>query len=224
MASPVRSVRDHPRVRGEKHSLYLIMQGVPGSPPRARGKVCMASMSYKIYGITPACAGKRYRYPFMPSSVRDHPRVRGEKADDDIGQIEIVGSPPRARGKGRRRRVDTWCSGITPACAGKSGYYGVLDALPGITPACAGKSAENCKSSAPQRDHPRVRGEKLDACANEVASAGSPPRARGKDFPFDYKGFCHRITPACAGKRRRSGSVRATRRDHPRVRGEKSLE
>ena len=47
--------------------------------------------------------------------------MRGEKDEDDPDTIEIVGSPPHARGKGnvgRRKRVYL---GITPACAGKSG-------------------------------------------------------------------------------------------------------
>ena len=50
--------RDHPRVCGEK-AAYLRAVWVPkGSPPRVRGKVCMATGLRISDGITPACAGK----------------------------------------------------------------------------------------------------------------------------------------------------------------------
>ena len=71
--------RDHPRACGEKGFSVCCRAGRLGSPPRVRGKVCMASMSYKILGITPARAGKSSRPALGAWSGRDHPRACGEK-------------------------------------------------------------------------------------------------------------------------------------------------
>ena len=71
----------------------------------------------------------------------------------------------------------------------------------GITPAYAGKRAKVLDKIAPNRDHPRVCGEKVDAWVN----------------------FCneYRITPAYAGKSAFICGIWLKCRDHPRVCGEK---
>ena len=62
---------------------------------------------------------------------------------------------------------------------------GVSDAsavnLYGITPACAGKSVFDVVIDALCKDHPRVCGEKLHIDAFGFLQVGSPPRVRGKD-------------------------------------------
>ena len=64
-------------------------------------------------------------------------------------------------------------------------------------------------------------GEKvLITCVPKYA-LGSPPRMRGKDNRPRYPGTCPGITPACAGKSRFPSSKAPSRRDHPRVCGEK---
>ena len=51
---------------------------------------------------------------------------------------------------------------------------------------------------------------------------GSPPRGRGK-AQFGNCPYCHeRITPAWAGKRKSTESVKSCKKDHPRVGGEKA--
>ena len=52
--------------------------------------------------------------------------------------------------------------------------------------------------------------------------AGSPPRGRGKAFTKSFEEHGFRITPAWAGKRTSSAKQVLTRRDHPRVGGEKA--
>ena len=97
-------------------------------------------------------------------------------------------------------------------------FYG----LRGITPAYAGKSClVLCKWSC-NWDHPRVCGEKCELVFGLVAHPGSPPRMRGKER-FDAK-QCDRngITPAYAGKSLKTSWARTTKRDHPRVCGEKN--
>ena len=70
-----------------------------------------------------------------------------------------------------------------------------------ITPAHAGKRNSMIKKDAPERDHPRPCGEKVQL--NNIASQGegSPPPMRGK--AQDAAGIIDDtgITPAHAGKR-----------------------
>ena len=92
-----------------------------------------------------------------------------------------------------------------------------------ITPAYAGKRAMlNVQTSFPE-DHPRVCGEKVPRLTPICAANGSPPRMRGKDLENPDEARHTRITPAYAGKRRRSSTAAARTRDHPRVCGEKTL-
>ncbi len=131
---------DHPRVCGEKNSIFCPVFSVTGSPPRVRGKAPRPSPSRPSRRITPACAGKRPRFLWQPGRLWDHPRVCGEKPRF-CGQADLVrGSPPRVRGKGWRTVAEALMIGITPACAGKSRLQGSNLQLPG--------------------DHPRVCGEK----------------------------------------------------------------
>ena len=53
------TVWDHPRVCGEKTSLYPLKPILVGSPPRMRGKVFEQVYTRIPFRITPAYAGKR---------------------------------------------------------------------------------------------------------------------------------------------------------------------
>ena len=113
------TVRDHPRVCGEKFT-GCFMRSVPlGSPPRVRGKAFVQSGFGGGTRITPACAGKRSAIFAESTPAGDHPRVCGEKTALALPVLAPMGSPPRVRGKVpspprcfRRTR-------IAPACAGK---------------------------------------------------------------------------------------------------------
>ena len=54
---------DHPRVCGEKSAQGSILQALPGSPPRMRGKVYLFRLMTCPVRITPAYAGKSYSIP-----------------------------------------------------------------------------------------------------------------------------------------------------------------
>ena len=111
------------------------------------------------------------------------------------------GSPPRGRGKDRAATDMAGCDRITPAWAGKR--------------------SGNCQHQRQHRDHPRVGGEKPSSPTHESSRPGSPPRGRGKGpgpcGPRPGQG----ITPAWAGKRGWMRATEITRKDHPRVGGEK---
>ena len=133
--------RDHPRMCGEKTLLSKSSRPSLGSPPHVRGKVDSAV--------------------FHLGSLWDHPRMCGEKSCRTNRSSLEQGSPPHVRGKVFARSLFFVCSGITPACAGKSDGY------------TAGRTDA--------RDHPRMCGEKNQRASVFTCPLGSPPHVRGKD-------------------------------------------
>ena len=84
------------------------------------------------------------------------------------------------RGKEDQSLTACICHRITPAYAGKSGYFGIYQYING--------------------DHPRLCGEKQDGVRHPFQTGGSPPPMRGKVEEFIMKKIDVRITPAYAGK------------------------
>ena len=172
-----------------------------GSPPRRRGKVHSQLLVVGIVRITPAWAGKSTTVTCSRLPRWDHPRMGGEKPDVAAHVRAKLGSPPRRRGKE-----------VCQPFAGK---------VSGITPTWAGKSYIPSASAYFGGDHPRVGGEKILAALMPENRLGSPPRGRGKagqDFcPEHWPG----ITPAWAGKSGATDWTTTSRRDHPRMGGEK---
>ena len=107
-------------MRGEKPTFPHCIYSDNGSPPRARGKGRASVDERAADGITPACAGKSHSSAALIFSIRDHPRVRGEKPIGDFTVSLPLGSPPRARGKDEKTKICDGWHRITPACAGKS--------------------------------------------------------------------------------------------------------
>ena len=190
-------------MRGEKAKVPQCASSTRGSPPRARGEVLGKGL-YKGTGrITPACAGRSGCRCSAGAPASDHPRVRGEKYRETEKKSRTSGSPPRARGEALpfgARPARRW---ITPACAGRRLVKPLLNLL--------------------VRDHPRVRGEKMAVSLKLRSGCGSPPRARGEEFIPEVRRKSAGITPACAGRSRCCAGTRSVYRDHPRVRGEKTV-
>ena len=86
---------------GEKEIYDKIMNRGEGSPPRVRGKDVDDLAAEHEARITPACAGKSHVWPETSPCRWDHPRVCGEKRREPHLEVDIVGSPPRVRGKAR---------------------------------------------------------------------------------------------------------------------------
>ena len=135
--------------------------------------------------ITPAYAGKSRPQLLRFDSVQDHPRLCGEKLNRTALTYWRDGSPPPMRGKARPRRAP--------------------DALHGITPAYAGKSCRCCRCSSCVWDHPRLCGEKAASVSPSSTSVGSPPPMRGKGEYTEEATKQSGITPAYAGKSRKTG-------------------
>ena len=186
---------------GEKLKQRMCSTAIAGSPPRGRGKDKLNVREDFAPGITPAWAGKS-RLCIVPCiCFGDHPRVGGEKLWSNGLRWCWVGSPPRGRGKAE--------------------HESRKNRFPGITPAWAGKSCGARLDAGHRRDHPRVGGEKTTDRPQGQATAGSPPRGRGKAPPPAGGGPLPGITPAWAGKRVPPVHGPSAAGDHPRVGGEK---
>ena len=191
---------DHPRVRGEHPPNEYVPKLRRGPSPRARGAPAVPGADPRARGTIPACAGSTRQPPRLPSTGRDHPRVRGEHPDMNVTDVHVEGPSPRARGA----RVGT-TGGRLPA---------------GTIPACAGSTCGGTGSTTTAWDHPRVRGEHASV-SNRTRSTGGPsPRARGA--PPNVRDIASTVgtIPACAGSTHRRADHRRRRGDHPRVRGE----
>ena len=195
---------DHPRMRGEDADSHVVESRIGGSPPHARGRLCVHTLfdgflgglvgspphargrrKYPIVShlsarITPACAGKTNGNTGQTRTCWDHPRMRGEDIVLADSKATKTGSPPHARGRHKPLQRPRNSLRITPACAGKT-----------------------CSSACVllrRWDHPRMRGEDASRPAEMPPVDGSPPHARGRlgHYGFDIR--------QC--------------RDHPRMRGE----
>ena len=96
----------------------------------------------------------------------------------------------------------------------------LLAALSRITPARAGKTLIRLRRISTSWDHPRACGENIMGNKGMFPLNGSPPRVRGKLHDAAGRRGLPRITPARAGKTRRTLAERSTQEDHPRACGE----
>ena len=158
---------DHPRLRGEQVSRICRAVLSLGSPPLARGTVVIKRHVRVHNGITPACAGNSYLVIYQCHKTGDHPRLRGEQPSRKDVYAQIEGSPPLARGTEMKLINDLSEQRITPACAGNRKIFLLIK--------CSVK------------DHPRLRGEQLNAESKKLQEQGSPPLARGTEQSRDMK-------------------------------------
>ena len=174
------TIRDHPRVCGEKVVPLVWMTCDIGSPPHMRGKANASSHGFCGQRITPAYAGKSCANTAQQFCAWDHPRICGEKSSPARQPVGGGGSPPRMRGKVQSLRENIQRMGITPAYAGKR--------------------AQVQSQRTAHRDHPRVCGEKYKGVQQVSCILGSPPRMRGKGGAMCSTHLSKGITPAYAGK------------------------
>ena len=188
ITSSFSSIRDHPRLCGEKIVSNGKSMDALGSPPPMRGKANSTAKFIPWNRITPAYAGKRHLFQNLPPILQDHPRLCGEKLTFFFTSRFPEGSPPPMRGKERKPVLLRQQFGITPAYAGKSGETGWILIL--------------------IQDHPRLCGEKFRLLHPSEMHLGSPPPMRGKVRYTSSSNCCLGITPAYAGKRLKCPLVR----------------
>ena len=140
VAPSVSLAEDHPRLCGEKSSLFSLDGVVLGSPPPMRGKGKPFHLRHHVSRITPAYAGKSAMLFAYHMLVEDHPRLCGEKVLPVLCYELIPGSPPPMRGK--------------------EAIHPIKNRVHRITPAYAGKREEYQQPQQNGEDHPRLCGEK----------------------------------------------------------------
>ncbi len=173
---------DHPRLRGEHHTLRGAIEPRLGSSPLARGTLPEPVVAEERRGIIPACAGNTVTRVHDDRFRRDHPRLRGEHTTWTTSARSAGGSSPLARG--------------TPSSSS------LTSSGNGIIPACAGNTSVPLRNVRRRRDHPRLRGEHVVNPVTPDTVVGSSPLARGTRMTTSATSRRTRIIPACAGNTR----------------------
>ena len=185
---------------GENSHTPVTTVFAPGSSPRVRGKLETFRPDQFTLRLIPACAGKTLALFVMRSHVRAHPRVCGENwAAGPLG-LFVEGSSPRVRGK-------RFACLFLPSCSG-------------LIPACAGKTPTKHATKSSNKAHPRVCGENPSNASPRSFECGSSPRVRGKRV-FEYvAGGGQWAHPRVCGENK-PGMIHAgvTKGSSPRVRG-----
>ena len=191
-------------MRGEHNGDIKANCAAVGSSPHARGALSVGMPHIWRVGIIPACAGSTRPRRYPEGASWDHPRMRGEHTAGTSDIYAVKGSSPHARG--------ALCSYVATA------------PTVGIIPACAGSTVGLHRAVKRRRDHPRMRGEHVELPERLLPQAGSSPHARGALRPFPATMSELGIIPACAGSTHQDCESRAGKKDHPRMRGEHSMQ
>ena len=154
---------DHPRMCGEHRSGFNALFFLTGSSPHVRGARKDSPLRRCHSGIIPACAGSTSIAWSRPAYPWDHPRMCGEHIASQLKLESCSGSSPHVRGARLLIRHQTLARGIIPACAGSTGYKGMIDLA--------------------RRDHPRMCGEHLVRLVVPEQPKGSSPHVRGAHTP-----------------------------------------
>ena len=194
--------------------------------------------------ITPAWAGKRRMGDAVQPVGKDYPRVGGEETIIHGGRLQLVGLPPRGRGRVEIDRSGRGRSRITPAWAGKrphaplwypwawdyprvGGEESPSDPTPmgtrGLPPRGRGRGRKMRKVSMGWRITPAWAGKSRCSPILVNKPCGLPPRGRGRVWSVRLVHEPRGITPAWAGKRPQARGYTGRRRDYPRVGGEEVL-
>ena len=194
--------RDHPRLRGEHHPAERASRRGAGSSPPTRGAPTSDSERALQGRIIPAYAGSTALSSNFMTSLPDHPRLRGEHAEQPIEIMLDEGSSPPTRGA-------------------RAFFYTTVTNFR-IIPAYAGSTTPQRVTMRGTGDHPRLRGEHARPRSGSARSRGSSPPTRGARHPALPGRRMDRIIPAYAGSTDRLQDRRMGRPDHPRLRGEHS--
>ena len=111
---------DHPHGCGEKDNIPKITKRGCGSSPRVWGKVKEHLSCQKSFRIIPTGVGKSQNRRIPLYRRPDHPHGCGEKKDNIVAPIKILGSSPRVWGKVSAPSYETAYEWIIPTGVGKS--------------------------------------------------------------------------------------------------------
>jgi hypothetical protein len=186
------------------------------------------------------CAGTTPGSRTVGPSGLDHPRVRGDDAKRIEESVDLIGPPPRTRGRHYAQRRHRPARRITPSARGRQLETRREAFTPWTTPAGAGTTWSPSTTRSTRRDHSRVRGNEVGMGIELIPHLGLPSRARGRPGVRVGHLAVRRTIPACAGRPAAdhwqhvgggatpagAGTTterchrRCSRRDHPRGCGE----
>ena len=135
------TLKDHPRLCGEKYQRHF--QHLPrlGSPPPMRGKAFDPSLIILNKRITPAYAGKREFRRVQTLLHQDHPRLCGEKSAEIMAEHDAEGITPAYAGKRVPKIPQTQRTRDHPRLCGEKGGFRHLASLDlGSPPPMRGKA------------------------------------------------------------------------------------
>ena len=217
------STREHPRIRGENPLLEGPIRHQPGTSPHTRGKPRQQQLGSVSARNIPAYAGKTYSIPARLITSKEHPRIRGENFVLTKRQGDQRGTSPHTRGKrdffrsiwNNFRNIPAYAGktvhehvkqhidcGTSPHTRGKQYHRKCTRKGNRNIPAYAGKTFRGRPPPAPEKEHPRIRGENSIIENVHGKAIGTSPHTRGK--------------------RRYSKSYSTLAAEHPRIRGENS--
>ena len=217
----IRSMRDHPRIRGEHVQMNRAIADGSGSSPHTRGAPLEACERIRPRGIIPAYAGSTSRKPPGRGRRWDHPRIRGEHHKPLHVDRAHQGSSPHTRGAPDSASTTSDSSRIIPAYAGSTFQTFMADiAERGSSPHTRGALAPG--------DHVGVGSGIIPAYAGSTQPVHDPGRPADGSSPHTRGALsqeigvvdARRIIPAYAGSTRRRRSDSPSGGDHPRIRGE----
>ena len=170
---------DHPRIRGEHALALLLWRGEAGSSPHTRGAHGFANLLELSTGIIPAYAGSTAACAWTTPPTWDHPRIRGEHAQEIRADIPQWGSSPHTRG-------------AHPKAIRRLHHERIIPAYAGSTRAGQDDRRRNA-------DHPRIRGEHTAVDGKAPLLCGSSPHTRGAHTHASLLLRAGGIIPAYAG-------------------------
>ena len=107
-----------PRVRGDVPVTVMLLVGIKGFSPRARGCSDLTKFGSQRLSVFPACAGMFRSSKCDPEHHSCFPRVRGDVPSLLIDSKEFLWFSPRARGCSLSSDRLGWSVVVFPACAG----------------------------------------------------------------------------------------------------------
>ena len=158
----------------------------------------MASVSRQ--GSSPHTRGAPSARWEHSSSMKDHPRIRGEHATMAALIVAAVRIIPAyagsTAGASTRRRPR---GGSSPHTRGARVAQSIQAIQARIIPAYAGSTPDWRGSIHREKDHPRIRGEHRHKGEKAAFQTGSSPHTRGARQRPAHAGDDHGIIPAYAG-------------------------
>ena len=173
------AAEEDPRGCGDDVSQSSIVPSAGGRPPRVRGRREVGLGRDVDEGKTPAGAGTTATAGRRDPTAGEDPRGCGDDTTYEGETLDMVGRPPRVRGRPRRDDV------------AERGHR--------KTPAGAGTTGRSSRSTPGRREDPRGCGDDLLMASHVARSSGRPPRVRGRPRSGLLGHPGQRKTPAGAG-------------------------